>query len=375
MSKFSQATIYQLTQWLSHDVQVNDNSLDALQQEESYLPLIALANKFWLLGALIYQFKTKAVWQKLPDELQQYLSELEQSFKQRSTLIVQEIQLCAQLLSNEKIPCLLLKGAASLNNSTYQDISERFMADIDILVPQEYLDEAQATLKQNGFIEKVLPFDLSPINHHHLPPLIRQAGVCYVELHHQPLKQQRSMLLSSECAWQQSAPLPLDNNIKVNQLSPTFHLLVTIAHSEISDSNFVEAKLELRQLHNIYSIAYRFNDEIDWQVLKEKFSLIAKEQVLCAVIYKLERLFNFKCELTKLDDEFSQQHLQICIDKLVDSQQQSEFRTEFIRVCSGYKKDSILQLYGGKGSWSLLHGRAKHFYRHCRLGLRKIFFF
>jgi hypothetical protein len=78
---------------------------------------------------------------------------------------------------------IILKGGA-LTYLAYPTPGLRTMADIDLLLRPEQLDQASVALRAAGYF--MLP-DYLPDHHHHLPPLITPDGRFAIELHHHVL--------------------------------------------------------------------------------------------------------------------------------------------------------------------------------------------
>lgn len=71
----------------------------------------------------------------------------------RSARLFTDLETVLSALDRAAVPVRLLKGAA-LAHTAYADPSERPMCDVDLLIPEERLDEAGAALEQIGFHPK-----------------------------------------------------------------------------------------------------------------------------------------------------------------------------------------------------------------------------
>jgi hypothetical protein len=89
-----------------------------------------------------------------------------------------------EALAAAEVPAMLLKGAALLETA-YPDPALREMLDLDILVPYDRLDAANAALAAIGY--RLKPEDGAPVprgEHHHDPALVTDRELVAVELHH-----------------------------------------------------------------------------------------------------------------------------------------------------------------------------------------------
>lgn len=366
-------TIFDLANWLTQNQSYTSNQLEKLQDEKFYLPLISLANNFWLIGALTHQLKEKRVWSLLPKALTRYLIEIDNVYLERSQAIYQEAIFCCKTLKNAQIDVVMLKGIAGLFNGSYKNVSERFMVDIDLLVKENQLQESIILLKRTGYAEQEEEFDIHAVEHHHAPPLIRNNGCCFIELHRSGLKKPISGVLSTEETWQDSFPLTLNDNLQVLQLSPTHQFILAIAHSELSNKHFDYKTFDLRQIHNIYIIASYFYQEIHWDKVQEHFARDKKSHMLNSMLVSIHQLFNFSTPITSINDEHAIKHFTVIIKNYLATQGRMTVFSRILRILHGYRKESILHYYGRNGFCAVGFGRFKHFKRHCKMLYKTIF--
>lgn len=114
-------------------------------------------------------------------------------------------------LTAERIPVLLLKGAA-LAAGVYGSFAERPMADLDLMVPAEDAPRAQRRLLGGGWT----PWSDAPdarlealyATHHHRPPLVDTAGSGVVlEVHVQPLPPGNPFAFGAAEMWRDARPV------------------------------------------------------------------------------------------------------------------------------------------------------------------------
>ncbi|MCO4798883.1 MAG: nucleotidyltransferase family protein [Colwelliaceae bacterium] len=369
---FTEDTIKELANWLIIGASYTENQLEHFKNEKFYLPLISLANEFWLIGALTQQLKDKNVWSLLPDELTNYLSEIEKIYRERSLALSKEAIYCCRTFQKKNIEVIMLKGITGLFNGSYKVISERYMTDIDLLVKEEVAQESFKELQRVGYAEQAGEFDIRAVEHHHLPPLIRENGCCFIELHMKGLKESVSGVLNTEEIWQKSIGLTLENNLNVLQLHPTHQLILAIAHSELSDKNFDNKVFDLKQVHNAYIIAQFYYQDIEWSKVQEHFSREKSSHVLDSMLNCIYTLFHFSTPITKVNDALANQHVKFIIEKYITTQGKVTLISRINSVIKGYSEETIVNLYGKRGSFPILNGRIKHFSRHCKIVIKNI---
>ncbi|WNC71204.1 nucleotidyltransferase family protein [Thalassotalea psychrophila] len=369
-AKITEQTFIDMGMWLTHPEQHNSEQLITLLDEDARLPLITLVNTYWLGGALHNSLKKSNVWQTLDQELKDYLTELEQFYNQRNQGIKQEAIFACQILKDNDIPVVILKGSASLFNGVFKPISNRFMTDIDLLVPEDKWQQATQLFHQHGYTQSLEELDNIGVNHHHAPPLFRQqGGHCCVELHRWALKEKYKDILSTNDVWQQAINLPLSEDLAVLQMVPTQQILLTIAHSELSHTAYQDTIIDWRQLYNLAALVTTHGNQIDWQQVLVKFDNKDYLPVLHAHLFAAEKLLRLQTPIAASND-LPQQHLAECINLYVKRQSGSEKYGHIKKVLNGYGAESILIVYGNKGRFPLLVGRLKHFYHHLNKLIR-----
>jgi hypothetical protein len=365
-------TYLDLGTWLSTESDYTHEQLARLQREESYLPLISLANEYWLIGPLANRLQKSEFWQTLPGQLQSYLLELEKLYLQRSQAIQQETVFACDLLVRANIKVVILKGAANLFNGVLEPISNRYMSDIDLLVAEENQSASEQCLKSQGYYPQQEDFTLEAHGHHHAPPLIRENAICYIELHRRPLKKSISTVLQADEIWRDAIPLSLNENLQVLQLHPTHQIILSIAHSELQDSGYAEKHMDLRQLLNLQFITSHFHDQIDWQTVQRHFSRAKQSHVLTAVLYKAYRLLNLRTPITDIDDLLGKEHFDASLALNSKNDEKISAYGAIFKIVGGYRREVIIDLYGDEGRFPVLTGRIAHFKRHFSMILAKV---
>jgi hypothetical protein len=353
--------------WLSDDITYSQSQLDRLLNEDHYLNLIELANAYWLIGRLNSQLKKYNIWPLLPSELIAYLTELDRFYLSRSLAIRQEIIDVCGLLKKITPKLVLLKGAATLFNGLANPISTRYMADIDILVPEEQLDSCLGQITSNGYILDKDELSIETNEFHHGPPAIREGGPWYIELHRSPLVNSLTNILAKDEVLETSIALELTESLVVQQMHPTQLVIHAIAHSELQDRGYSEAHIDLRQLLNFYLLAKRFDQEICWQAVEERFKSTELLHIVNSVAFQVKALFGLTIPKLKIDKESGQKQYQKCLQNYCHPISEDSKRTLIRRILTVYSKDIIINIYGDKGYFPIFRGRLKHFKRHIHI--------
>lgn len=202
----------------------------------------------------------------LPPEISDFFSALKELSLERNRQILAAAEEIAQLLELRGIEAVFLKGVAYLLAGVYPDHSERFISDIDILVPQAKLPAAVEALRSAGYLESD-PRPIASAGHHHTM-LYRPDDSTYgVELHRsiglaacEALLPAQEILAGAQPCGGSSIRIP----------SPQHLLIHHVAHSQIHHEYHERIWPSLRGLYDFLLLTRRFN-ALNWKAIGERF--------------------------------------------------------------------------------------------------------
>jgi hypothetical protein len=122
----------------------------------------------------------------LPSDLNLYLLEILNLNRGRNRSVMQHMHFVNDLLAQNEISCLFMKGTGNIVDGLYSDPGERMVYDIDVLVAADKMLPAARLLEAKGFItqKKFIPRSLDSTMHY--PILLRDDFVAGVEIHRFP---------------------------------------------------------------------------------------------------------------------------------------------------------------------------------------------
>ncbi len=204
--------------------------------------------------------------QAWPEPILEFLSGVESLNGERNAAILEEVRFAVQLLNKAGIEPVLLKGIAYLVTSVYAS-AERYLADVDFLIPEVQMEQAERTLLQNGFEAD----ESDPFAHfrHHRPPLKRPGAIAF-ELHHALTTEVGRGLLPVAEVLASSRAVDLDGaSAKVP--GPEHMMMHLIIHSQMQHAYNERIWPPLRAMYDLSLLQRRFAREIDWQAIETKF--------------------------------------------------------------------------------------------------------
>ena len=136
-----------------------------------------------VIPTLYCRLKQRQLLHLLPEDLDLYLHDITSQNRKRNKAILEEVTMLSTLFKKHHIEHVFLKGTALLASGYYEDIAERMIGDIDILVATKQLDKAFELLQQHSFKPIPLTFGDKYFEHKHLPRMTTNKFIAAIELH------------------------------------------------------------------------------------------------------------------------------------------------------------------------------------------------
>src|SRR5262249_8950008 len=146
------------------------------------------------------------------------------------------------------------------------DPADRYMVDIDVLVPRKRLDDCVATMRRHGY-RALQPNDAGS---HHYPPLVHPDSIASVELHLDPLDKAYGEFLGMTDIIDSAVPLDISG---VSACIPAVwcRIVHSIVHAELSDHGLMLGRIAIRELCDLALLMRTFGHLIDWPTVLNRF--------------------------------------------------------------------------------------------------------
>ncbi|NRD23253.1 nucleotidyltransferase family protein [Winogradskyella litoriviva] len=144
--------------------------------------IVVEASKSLVLPAVYCRLKARKLLHLLPKELTVYLEEISTVNRNRNKSILKQVLFISKVLNDNNIAHVFLKGTALLAAGKYNDIAERMVGDIDILVEKSQIHEAFDILKSSGY-NKTFGYAYETKHFRHLDRLISEDELAAIEIH------------------------------------------------------------------------------------------------------------------------------------------------------------------------------------------------
>ncbi|MBO3115761.1 nucleotidyltransferase family protein [Winogradskyella sp. DF17] len=290
------------------NLDTSQSELEALlrQPDFDWDAIVVEGSKHLVLPAMYCSLKRKQLLHCLPEELESYLQELTSINRNRNEAIKLQTLHIIELFTEHNINYVLLKGTALLMANVYEDIGERMIGDIDILVEQSQLTEAFRLLEQQDYVPIDTTFGEKYVEHKHLPRLKTDVFIAAVELHRKVFMDYEHKALSPHNLLSQKqlvdgAWLPNKHHV----------LLHNILNFQISDYGFQFKAIGFRTVYDHLLITARLTTKFSNSNLNNRniaSFLSYHNELFNQSLYANSRLsyfqkkyFNFRLEHTSFD--------------------------------------------------------------------------
>ena len=232
--------------------------------------VLRCAGQHNVASALYTSLKKSGLLHRLPDDATEYLHAVWSLTQQRNRMLRQALVSVCSHLNTIGIPPLLLKGAAGLvPEGKYPGADDRIMADLDLLVPPDQLQEAQNTLQQAGY---------SPMFHGHRAENMRKSNTKHdvpleatdapvrIELHRTVFGRGTEPIINLASVWNQAETVRFQD-AEMTLPDVTFRMLHHFIHHRFDDMGFAHNLLDLRRLYEFVLFCRTWDRKIRYEEL------------------------------------------------------------------------------------------------------------
>lgn len=247
---------------LFSDKKISEHQISSINFEK----LVKIASSHLILPSLYTKLKEKNYLQFIPNELNIFLKEIYSINHNRNKELLTETKEISELFKLNNISHVFLKGS-SLVGEVFEEIGERMVGDIDILVKEIDFESSINLLKSIGYNSKT---DLYFFNQKHYPRLINKNKLFSVEIHKRALKENKYVNLVYE---------DIDQNKNANNVNcPNNYsqLEINIYNDQINDDGYIKESFNFKSIYDTFMISKKFNLKLN-NIKKNKYT----ENYLC----------------------------------------------------------------------------------------------
>jgi hypothetical protein len=187
----------------------------------------------------------------------------------RNLAVMASLRDAVDALEAAAVPVMLLKGAALLQD-VYPDPAVRELLDLDLLVPGDQLEVADAALGAAGFRPEsdggAAPAQEVRAGHHHAAPLVDHRTMTAVELHHHVAMASERRHFPIDDLWRRARPTADGAFLLPSAEDLLLHVCVHFTRNRLGGSHDRRGSGgALAQVGDVAWIVHR--ERIDWKLL------------------------------------------------------------------------------------------------------------
>ena len=145
--------------------------------------LITLASDHLMLPALFFNIQKKKAAYLFPEDFIDYIKNIFAINKARNEILLEEAKELSELLVENNIKHLFLKGTALLLSNVFEDIGERMIGDIDFIIQGKDEEKIKKVLEKNKYCSKKPFSSFRLFRHRHLPRRVNKNKIIAIEPH------------------------------------------------------------------------------------------------------------------------------------------------------------------------------------------------
>ena len=211
-----------------------------------------------MIPALYVRFRENKLLKIINNDFKEYLKYIYDLNKIRNDNLIEELRELSKLYIENEIDHVFLKGSAYIGYGRFNDIGERMIGDIDVLVAKSDYNKSIRLSKKHGYIsDAIFIFDSK-----HYPRMIHPKKLFALEIHNRLLSKKNKLLKPESFL---NNKIKIESNIYVpNKKDKILH---TIYNYQINDLGNLNATISYRSLYDIAVYKSEIND-----LLKSKYS-------------------------------------------------------------------------------------------------------
>ncbi|MCD6178820.1 MAG: nucleotidyltransferase family protein [Bacteroidales bacterium] len=223
----------------------------------SWESLVYQSSNQLVLPALYLNLKRNNLLEFLPDDLCEHLEDITDQNRERNRAILNQVEDITTLLRSNNLKPVYLKGTAHLLDGLYEDIAERMLSDIDLLLEENEAKRAWDLLKNKGYVEHNKFGETAFGEHRHLNELIKDNKIASVEVHRRLLEGEYDKKFNWKTVKGKinKSQSPLGALI-LSDKDMTLHNMMNVQMNDKAKSTY---KLLLRQSYDLMLLAKREN--------------------------------------------------------------------------------------------------------------------
>jgi len=258
--------------------------------------VIGLANDSLTITALAAAVQRSSTTHgPVPDDVRRYLDVILERNRTRNSRLLNELTEAVRSLNASGIVPAVMKGAAILLAQRHEEIGDRLLTDIDLIVPPDDMSRAIDALKRIGY-EIMVGGEMGSWPgdpRFHLPTVLSRPGDAgSIDLQCRP--KGPNAFSDPQMLFAKSTRVDL-NGATLAIPSPSAQIAYLLLHDQFQDGDYFRGLIDMRHLFDIAVIVRRAPD-VDWRGLRAMFLAGYERNAVDTQLLTAKWLFGVRCE-------------------------------------------------------------------------------
>lgn len=236
-----------------HNYNIVENDLKSNQID--WDAVVKISTTHYVFPALYCNLKRANFLNYLPDDLVEYMKHITELNRERNQQIITQAKEINELLLENDITPIFLKGTGNLLEGLYDDMAERMVGDIDFIVPEKSYQKTIEILKNDGYAKvHDTRYDFPSFKHY--PRLNKPNKIAAAEIHKE--------LLLEEYANEFNYNFIFKNIQEINNiffLGLQDQLSLSIIAKQINDHGNSFKDMSLRNAYDVFLLSKKCNSK------------------------------------------------------------------------------------------------------------------
>lgn len=208
-----------------------------------------------VLPAIYCNLKRVKFLKYVPTDLVTYMKYISDINRSRNKLIIKQAKEINNILLNNNIKPIFLKGTGNLLDGLYDDLAERMVGDIDFLVSKEDFNRTVSVLKKDNYNKTKNSVDHYQ-GYRHYSRLAKNKKIAAIEIHKDLITEKYRSEFNFKTT---SKRIRNINDFSV--LSWEDQLIMSISSNQINDYGFKLNRLPLRNVYDVFLLSQKVDSK------------------------------------------------------------------------------------------------------------------
>lgn len=219
--------------------------------------IVWLSTSQLIFPAVHLQLKRAGLLEELPADLVEYMEEFTSVNRGRNQKIINQVSEITTVLKEQGLAPIFLKGTANLLDGLYEDMGERMMGDIDVLISENQIPLAIDVLKKDGYYLPAESDDDYYPGHLHFPPLVKDGMPAAIEVHRWAVRKPYNKVFCYDLiAGKKKKVTQFDGAFVMSEGHKIIHNMLVV---QMNDKGYLRGQIYLRQMYDLLLLSKNGN--------------------------------------------------------------------------------------------------------------------